>query len=278
MKKTEDGKRISDDRHHALDAFICAATTQSQLQKLTKAFQEAEAKGSRRNFSKLDPPWPSFVEETKQALAEVFVSRAEKRRARGEGHAATIRSIGELDGKQVVYERKPVDRVTLKDLENIKDAERNRRIVEALRSWIESEKPKDAMPAHRVGGKNKDGIEKEPERFVPIRKVAIASKKKVDVLVREGAAERGEMVRVDAFRKKSKGSNWEFYFVPIYPHQVADIKTWPNPPNHAVAQAKDKSEWFEMNSEYEFIWSLHPFSFVEFEKADGTFMDGYFVE
>ncbi len=100
--------------------------------------------------------------------------------------------------------------------------------------------------------------------------------KKVDVLIRDGAADRGEMVRVDVFRKKNKKDAWEYFLVPIYPHQVADIKQWPLPPHRAVQAYKAEDEWPEMTSDYEFIWSLYPLSYVELEKSDGTFVDGYF--
>lgn len=339
MKKTTDGDRLSDDRHHALDALICAATTQSELQKLTRAFQEAERTGSHRDFSKLDPPWPGFVEETKARMAEVFVSRAERQRARGEGHAATIRSIGE-------YERKSIMDLTPADLERIKDPERNRPLVESLRSWIEAKKPKDRLPlspqgdviskvslimrkrapgdveAATVAGistsecspevyerksimdlkpadlerikdpernrhivdslrswiearKPKDQLPRSPKGDV-IRKVSLITSKKIDVLVRDGAADRGDMVRVDLFTKPNRRGKLEYYLVPIYRHQVADKVDWPTPPNHAVVGNTPETEWPNMDQDYSFYASIFPMSFIEIEQKDGTIIDGYF--
>jgi CRISPR-associated endonuclease Csn1 len=245
-----------------LDALIVAATTESALQSLTKAFQDAERAGSHRDFSRLDPPWPGFQEQANKALAEVFISRAERRRARGEGHAATIRQIGECAGTTAVYERKSVDALTEKDLVRVKDPERNHRLIDSLREWIAAGKPKDRRPLSPKGD--------------PISKVRLSTNKKADVLVRDGAADRGEMVRVDVFRKKNKRDVWEYYLVPIYPHQVANISEWPRPPNRAVAAFKDEDEWFEMTADYEFIWSLYPLSYIELQKSDGLFIDGYF--
>jgi CRISPR-associated endonuclease Csn1 len=105
IKKDEKGNRIPDDRHHALDAIITAACTESQLQKLTKAFQKEEAIGSPRDFRALDEPWPGFREQALKAVEAVFVSRAERRRARGKAHDATIRSVAEREGERQVYER-----------------------------------------------------------------------------------------------------------------------------------------------------------------------------
>lgn len=276
LKKDADGKRVEDDRHHALDALIVAATSQSALQRLTRAFQEAEAIGSHRDFARLDPPWPHFVQEAKEKLAHVCVSRAERHRARGEAHAATIRQIGERDDQEVVYERKSVELLTLKDLDRIKDPARNARLVDSLKAWIEAGKPRENLPTWRIGGSNADGVQKEPERLEPIRKVRLTTKKKADVLIRDGAADRGEMVRVDVFRKKSRRGTWEFFLVPIYPHQVADAGNWPRPPNQAVQAYAPEDEWPEMTPDHEFLWSIHPFSFIEVEKSDGTTIDGYF--
>jgi CRISPR-associated endonuclease Csn1 len=262
LKKDAEGNRIPDDRHHALDALIVAATTEGALIRLTKAFQEAERIGAHRDFARLDPPWPGFVEEARERLTTVFVSRAERHRGRGEAHAATIRQIAESNGEPFVYERKNIDALTERDLERVKDAERNVQIVNSLREWIAAGKPKDHRPLSPKGD--------------PISKIRLRTNKKADVLIRDGAAERGEMVRIDVFRKQNKRGAWEYFLVPIYPHQIADKQQWPSPPDRAAQAYKPESEWPQMTSDYEFMWSMRPFSFVEIERADGTFIDGYF--
>jgi CRISPR-associated endonuclease Csn1 len=262
LKKDQDGNRINDDRHHALDALVVAATTEGALNRLTRAFQDAERIGAHRDFARLDPPWPGFVEEARRRLAAVFVSRAERHRARGEAHAATLRQIVRSDEGPLVYERKNIESLTQKDLGRVKDPERNAQLIDSLRKWIEAGKPKDWRPLSPKGD--------------PIRKVRLLTTKKVDVLVRGGAAERGEMVRVDVFRKQNKRAAWEYFLVPIYPHQVADKVMWKLPPNRAAQAYKPEDEWPEMTPDYEFMWSFYPFSFVEIEKADGTSIDGYF--
>lgn len=282
LKKGPDGQRIDDDRHHALDAVIVALTSDWTLQRLTRLFQEAEARGLPANwhdsrhlkqlfhetgrlppdFAALEQPWPGFRSEVAEALDKVTVSRAERRRARGEGHAATIRQVEQRDEQTIVYERKSVEALTAKDLDRIKDADRNAALVASLRDWIDKGKPKDAPPLSPKGD--------------PIRKVRLETNKKVDVAVRGGAAERGEMTRVDVFRKQNRKGKWEYFVVPVYPHQVADRKRWPEPPNRAVVAAKPEEEWPEMDGGYEFLWSLYPMSWVEVEKSDGTTIEGYF--
>jgi len=192
----------------------------------------------------------------------VFVSRAERRRARGEAHAQTVRRVEDAADGLVVYERKSVDALTEADLDRIKDPDRNAALIASLRQWIRDKKPKDRRPLSPKGD--------------PVAKVRLRTTKKVDVLVRDGVAERGEMVRVDVFRKKNKRDSWEYYLVPIYPHQVFDREDWPSPPNAAIQAYKPEADWPHMNDGYEFTYSIYPFSFVEVEKADGTFIDGYF--
>jgi CRISPR-associated endonuclease Csn1 len=262
LKKTPDGKRIDDDRHHALDALVVAATSEAVLQRLTRTFQEAERRGDHRDFRQLCPPWPEFVQEARDKLASVFVARAERRRARGEAHAATIRQISERNGKIVIFERRPVAALKESDLERIKDPERNKRLIDSLRQWIAAGKPKDRQPLSPKGD--------------PVTKVRLSTNKKADVLVRDGAAERGEMVRVDVFRKKNRKGVWEFFLVPIYPHQVADVGTWPRPPNRAVQASKPEDQWPEVTPNHEFLWSLYSFSYILVEKSDGMVIEGYY--
>ena len=279
LKKHDDGTRKEDDRHHAIDALIVALTSESRLQHLTRLFQQVETLGEPVNWrrprdivrlfdglgqrpaelSALLPPGPDFRARVEEAFDTIRVSRAERRRARGEAHAATIRQVKERDGAPVVFERKAIMALTEKDLERVKDAERNHRVVEVLRQWIRDGKPKDALPITPQGH--------------PIRKVRLSTSKKVDVKVRGGAAERGEMARVDVFRKANKKGKWEFYLVPVYPHQV---ETMAAPPDRAVTAAKPEEEWAAMDGTCHFLWSLYPLSWVEVTKPDGEVIEGYF--
>jgi CRISPR-associated endonuclease Csn1 len=259
IKKDEKGERIPDDRHHALDAIITAATTESMMQILTRAFQKEEALGSPRDFRALDQPWLGFRDEAIAAVEKVFVSRAERHRARGEAHAATIRSVVDVDGEARVFERKRVGDLKLTDLEKVKDADRNAAVIGSLRSWIEAGKSETVPPLSPKGD--------------PISKVTLLTNKKPDVIVREGAVDRGEMARVDVFRKKNKKGLWEFYLVPIYPHQIAQNDA---PPVHAVLQAKPEAEWTVMNDSAEFLWPIGSMNYLEAVKRSGEIVEGYF--
>ncbi len=259
IKKDEKGVRIPDDRHHALDAIITAATTESMMQVLTRAFQKEEATGSPRDFRALDQPWPGFREEAIAATEKVFVSRAERHRARGEAHAATIRSIAEVDGDKRVFERKRVSDLKLTDLEKFKNPDRNAAVIETLRNWIEAGKPEARPPLSPKGD--------------PIFKVTLLTNKKPDVIVREGAVDRGEMARVDVFRRANKKGVRQYFLVPIYPHHIATME---NPPNRACSAFTDESEWPQIESGDEFVWSLTPMNYLEIETGKGDHFAGYF--
>ena len=261
LKKDENGERIPDDRHHAIDALIVAATSEAMLHALTKAFQAAEALGSPRDFGRLDPPWPDFLAQATAAYDRVFVARAERRRARGEGHAQTIKGVAATPDGPVVYERKAVEKLVAKDLERIPDPERNAALIEALRAWIDDGKKKGTKPVSPKGD--------------PINKVRLSTTDKVAVEVRGGTADRGDMVRVDIFAKPNKRGKDEFYAVPIYPHQVMDPTDWPEPPNRAVQAGIEEDNWPAMDAAFRFCFSLHPLSLLQAVKPDGEVIEGY---
>ena len=259
LKKDDKGKRVSDDRHHALDAIVVAACSEPMLNRLTRAFQESERRGMGRDFRALDPPWEGFRAQVLAAFEKVFVSRAERHRARGEAHAATIKQVRRRDGKEVVFERRAIADLKDTDLARVKDAARNEAIIESLRAWIAAGKPKDAPP-------------RSPKGDV-IRKVRLSTTDKVAVAVREGTAARGDMARVDVFRRDDAKGRARFYLVPVYPHQIATLD---RPPDRAVDQSKDESDWTPIDSSYDFLFSLYANSLVEVTKPDGEVVLGYF--
>jgi CRISPR-associated endonuclease Csn1 len=259
IKKDDKGDRIPDDRHHALDAIITAATTESMMNVLTRAFQKEELMGSPRDFRALDQPWPGFREEAIAAVEKVFVSRAERHRARGEAHAATIRSVVEVDGDRRAYERKPICKLTIADLGRVKDPDRNAAVIESLRSWIEAGKPEATPPLSPKGD--------------PISKVTLLSREKPDVIIRGGAVGRGDMARVDVFKRANKKGVWQYFLVPIYPHQIATLDA---PPTKACAASTDESEWPEVTEIDQFMWSLTPMNYLEIETGKKEHFAGYY--
>jgi CRISPR-associated endonuclease Csn1 len=272
LKKGADGKRVEDDRHHALDAIVLAATTESMVNGLTRAFQDAEAKGLAREFAGefVQAPWPGFRLDAEAAVAAVVVSRPERRKVPGEAHAATIKQVREVDGAAVVFVRKAVEALTEKDLDlipvpapygRIADPAKLRGLmIEAIRAWWAAGKPKDALPRMPNGD--------------AIRKVRVATSDKVAVSVRGGTADRGDMARVDVFRETDAKGRVRFHLVPVYPHQIA---TMAQPPGRAVVQAKPEAEWVPVDGPgFEFRFSLYQNSLVEVQRRGEVPILGYF--
>lgn len=266
VKKSAQGDRIPDDRHHALDAIVIAATTESLLQRATREVQEIENKGLHYDLAKnVTQPWLGFREQALEAVEKVFVARAERHRVRGKAHDATIRHIAVREGEQRVYERRKVAELKLADLERVKDAERNAPLIENLRKWIEAGSPKDNPPLSPKGD--------------PIYKVRLVTKGKVNITLdtgnpqRPGTVDRGEMARVDVFRKANKKGKYEYYLVPIYPHEIATKMT---PPMRAVQAYKPEDEWPEMDGSYEFCWSLVQMTYLRAISSKGEIFEGYY--
>lgn len=250
-------KDRSDDRHHALDALIVAFIDEGLLNRLTRLYQRMEAEGRSRAVPRIDPPWQGFCQDVAARLDEIRVSRSERRRGRGKGHDATIRQMREENGKDIVYERKAVEKLTLKDLERIKDPERNRAIVESIRSWIDRGKPKEDPP--------------RSPKCDPMRKVRLKMGVKAGINVRGGHADNADMVRTDIFRKGGK-----FFLVPIYTHQVANKNKYPMPPGRAMTRGKFENAWVQMDGTFDFRFSLYPDSFVELITGNGELIEGYY--
>ena len=81
--KKENGERVPDDRHHAVDALVLAATTESLLKRLRMKPNNGRKKGGRTIFS-IQPPWLGFRLDVERAVygengtGGMFVSRAER--------------------------------------------------------------------------------------------------------------------------------------------------------------------------------------------------------
>ena len=275
--KKENGKRVADDRHHAVDALVLAATTESLLQSMTREVQRREREGRADDIYHVSQPWPGFRAQTIDAIYGadgshgVFVSRAVRARARGKAHDATIKQVRDIDGEQVVYERKDVLKLKESDLDRIPvptpygkiaDPKKLRdEMVESLRLWL-------ALPT----SERKKHPPRSPKGDA-IRKVRVATTDKVAVEVNGGTVDRGDMARVDVFRKRSKKGKWEFYVVPIYPHEIA---TMPEPPLRAVVAYKPEEDWATVDHSFEFLWSLHAMDYLEMVKSNGECLEGYY--
>lgn len=194
----------------------------------------------------------------------VFVAQGEQRRARGEGHEATVRRLVQEATGPVIYERRPIEELDAGDLARIKDPVRNCAIIAAIGSWIAAGKPKDRWPQAPSG--------------LTIRKVRIRRSGRVGVRVRGGVAERGSIVRLDLYRKMSAKGAPEFFSIPVYRHQIADKRGWPAPPQQTCVARKNEVAWPFIEPGHQFLFSVYHGSLLEIEKPDGSTLRGYFKD
>lgn len=257
-------KDRADDRHHALDAIICASTPSDWLlNTLTRQYQNVEVENRAKWTPPVPPPWDGFREDAMRAYEGVFVSRSEKRRGRGQGHKDTIYAAGSTDGRKITYERKAVTDLKKGDLTRLKDAGGgNRPLAEALADWIDRGKPADDPPRSAKGD--------------PVRKVSLERSGTSGFELNGGHVDNADMVRVDVFSKPNKRGRDEYYLVPIYRHHVMDKTRWPQPPKAAITRNQEEEYWEQIGSQHRFLFSLYPDAFVEVIKTDGTFESGYF--
>ena len=81
--KKVDGERVPDDRHHAVDALVLAATTESLLNRMTKEVQQREKEGRQDDIFHVQQPWPGFRIDVDAGGVRRERSRRRIRLARG---------------------------------------------------------------------------------------------------------------------------------------------------------------------------------------------------
>lgn len=185
LNETADGemprKTRDDHRHHAVDAFVVANTTQGLLQQFAQATGSDCRDAEERLAALVPPPWEGFNRrEVHERLDRMVVSykhdrgtRGEKGKTTGQLHEATAYGIIEPvgDGRHKVVLRKELSKFTAKDLDAVPDPA----LQDALRRlWNET------------GGKAADFAKRAAEDGVPVnerrqkvRRVRIYSDRRV---------------------------------------------------------------------------------------------------
>jgi len=249
LKKNVLGNRVGD-KHHAVDALVCACLSEGNAQWITKISQAYASSNHLLTLRNLQEPWSNFRNDVVDALNQITVSRRERCGAGGPLHKETNYSLEiDSDGKEVAYKResllgknasnKPVANfTTLGDLEAIRGIhhERNQWLKDSLTKWINAGSKIDH--AH---------LPRDPQGCL-IYKVSVRQDKIKNLRKQnQGHVVSGTMVRCDVFSKKGK-----FYLVPVYNYQLAS-KT---PPMRAIVAAKEEENWTLMDGTFQFEFSL----------------------
>jgi CRISPR-associated endonuclease Csn1 len=299
--------RADGDLHHALDATVVACTTQAFVKRISDYSRKKELWASDKksgdnsrnleivdtdtgeitatNFQQKDAkdfpiPWLGFRADVKDALTEVFVSRAPTRKVSGKAHDDKIRSTKKLMSDSITSSKMNLadfkidskkyktTEALIKLLDGIPEKEtRNANLYQALKKRIETG-GKEPFANHFYLGKN--GEESDDAFGRLIKAIKLERTTKTGVLVRGGLADNGEMLRVDVFTKAGK-----FYLVPIYlADRVGGVL-----PNKAIKQATLEQDWPEMDETYAFAFSLcnNDLILIADKKGeDDAFLRGYF--
>lgn len=270
LKFDSQGERLNDDRNHAVDALVGAAVTNRELQQMTRAYQEQEARGGRtgRALSHVPPPWRSFAADIEAARDRVFVVRSERRRARGKLHDAGIYGGGPAAGKEQFHYRLNMQKefglkkgkfdaeVARGQLDKIKDPDRNRHLIQAIEAWIDGGAPRE------------DGKWPVDQRGQPIRRITLNDPtRKPGIAVHDGDADRQTIIKIDVFSVSGAKRGTRWVFIPIYLYQVLDRRGFIVPP---------EPEDLGVGVVATFAFSLSRGDYVELVRDDGTVIEGYF--
>ncbi|MBR7070486.1 MAG: type II CRISPR RNA-guided endonuclease Cas9 [Oxalobacter sp.] len=290
--------RSENDRHHAMDAVVVACCTRAMIQHVAIYSSHRERFFKRKGdvvdlstgevLNRFPVPWEHFSEELQlrlycngrqmlqeelaklgtypeealKAVKPLFVSRAIQRRGTGALHKETIYSqTAEQKKEELVTRKILLTELKQSHFKSLVDYDRNAKLYETIRGRLEAAgwDAKKAFPEGSMRMLDKEG---RPNGTM-VKSVRI-TEKKTGTSIRGGLAENGLMRRVDVFKK-----NGQYFLVPIY--------FWHKElPNRAVAAYKPEEEWFVIDNQFEWCFSLVTNDLVHI-KLKGREYIGYFA-
>lgn len=255
-------KNREDHRHHALDAMVIAMTSVRHVQQVTRWIQNRHY--YKHQEIEMPKPWPTFSEEARQMYEGIFVSQAPTYRVRGAWHNETLLKHTppkhaptlprqpeypfQSSQQEVIKEKKLLKDLTVEDIENLYNRERQPKIYQLL---------KDRLARH---GNNAEKAFKDPlylesahgKTAPEIRSVTVALKKPKKPTVFQFSDGRiiGNLdhARVDVFRKGEK-----FYLVPLRRMHLLMKQL----PNRAITAGKPETQWDLVDESFVFLFSLY---------------------
>ncbi|MEM2272062.1 MAG: type II CRISPR RNA-guided endonuclease Cas9 [Archaeoglobaceae archaeon] len=292
-------KRGESDKHHAVDAALCAVIDHKIIKKMSDYYKSIDFK---RRFGKPHPdfmdgfePFEGFRKEVLNMFDSIIVSRSPRKRATGRGHKDTIYSIDELrkssfmlpengrisipKGMPLPKKRVRLDQLTCAEIEDILrepspilvDERSNWKLYSLIRRRLkETENDGKANPKKWaiIAFGSEDGKiylpRKDGSRGHEVKKITIYTNIRSGVIVRRGIAENANLVRLDFYSKNDKKGRKRYYAVPVYTADIALGVT----PKKAVVAHKDESEWLEVDDSFDFLFHLFPGEYLEVQKNE----------
>lgn len=297
-------KDRENDRHHAIDAVMCAICDHKMLAQLSMYFRARELGFKRDSNTRVDAygneyensfePWPNFRRQVMEAFEKIVVSRMPRRRASGRGHGDTIYSLKHVrvagvdlpkrgrislplsKGVPRPTKRVRLDQLTLSQIEKILE-EPSPILVDEKSNWRLYKLIRERLLATSDGNKNNwaeraFGPQAEPLRMPTksgkpgpiVRKIKIFTDVLSGVAVRGGIAENDTIVRLDIYRKIDEKGKVKHYVVPVYAADIASGRT----PKKAAVHGKPEAEWIEIDDSFEFLFYLFSGDVIRVWKND----------
>lgn len=210
-------KSRDDHRHHAVDAVAIALASDAIIKRLSDAAVDPWAH-RRRLFAPIEPPWPTFVEDVRDAINRVNVSRRVSRKLAGKLHDDSYYSKPYTqpgkDGKpvQVHRIRKPLHAMSVNEIEAIVDPHIRKLVQDKLAELGGDPKRAFADPRNHPVMTAHDG------RLIPIHKARIAKSMAALEIgqgprVRYVAPGANQMAIVAVLDGDGRDRKWEGYLV-----------------------------------------------------------------
>ncbi len=160
------GQKSRDDhRHHAVDAICIALSDAGTVKMLSDAAKRAQSE-RRRQFGKVDPPWPGFQDEARSSIGEIVISHRVGRKASGPLHEGTNYSP-QIQGKDknLRHVRKPIQNLSKREAEKIVDPKVRQLVLDKLGG----KEPKTVFS----NSENRPCLTARDGRKIPIQKARI---------------------------------------------------------------------------------------------------------
>jgi CRISPR-associated endonuclease Csn1 len=256
-------------KHHAIDAMVIAACTQTMVQRVT-AFNKYRARARALGEQVYAPnPWPTFRQDVMARIDDPnwIISRLANRKVTGEingPNPARTRKNAQGEEREVIrLTLAGLKKEQVKKLDAMIDKEtRNKWLYDALLQAIADaggDPQKAFKPPFTLN---------TPSGPKVIKKVSLWGDKIMSGRrLRGGVVSNGSQVRVDVFEKDGK-----FYLVPVFAwhFRVGHL------PMGYCKQKVAQENWPEIDDSYTFKFSLYSNDYVRCVKPNGEVVAGYY--
>jgi CRISPR-associated endonuclease Csn1 len=247
-------KNRDNNYHHAEDAIIIAFATQGEVQRLS-TISASEVKYNLKKINIKKEPLDNFRGEVQKSIDDIFVSFAPRKKMGGEINSPNPVTVNPKKYRKYIENHTKLFALYKKEKQKLKKSEEPKEPIDIYmdnlikkESWISKEQRKLI-------------IEKRPSRFDDLRNLlkldkdfefkSIEYRPKETFLLRGGSVEKGEVKRIDVFKKDEK-----YFFVPIYPHEIESKKIRDLNVAISTGKYKDYPNEITIDDSFDFKFSL----------------------